>query len=93
MRSSRRACESRLLFLEVRPTFNSFSSRLVQKEGPTQTLDGLTRFLAMRVVAEEDFIPLGVPIVGRDGKEMSEIRVPKGTTIYPCASPLPLPPS
>lgn len=34
-----------------------------------------------RVAAEDDIIPLANPVVGRDGKLINEIFVPKGTPV------------
>lgn len=34
-----------------------------------------------RVAAEDDVIPLANPVVGRDGKLIREIFVPKGTPV------------
>lgn len=34
-----------------------------------------------RVAAEDDIIPLSNPVIGRDGKLINEIFVPKGTPV------------
>lgn len=34
-----------------------------------------------RVAAEDDIIPLSNPVIGRDGKLVNEIFVPKGTPV------------
>lgn len=36
----------------------------------------------VRMAAEDEVIPLSVPVVGRDGKEMTSVNVSKGTAIF-----------